>query len=33
VLFALPTNFAQGFCIVTAMVLGVPSPLTALQVR
>ena len=32
VLFALPTNFAQGFCIVAAMVIGVPSPLTAIQV-
>jgi hypothetical protein len=32
-MFALPTNFAQGFCIVAAMVIGMPTPLVAIQVR
>lgn len=32
ILFALPTNFAQGFCIVMAIIIGMPSPLTAMQV-
>jgi hypothetical protein len=32
ILFALPTNFAQGFSIVAAIIIGMPSPLTAMQV-
>lgn len=31
-LFALPTNFAQGFSIAAALVIGMPEPLTAMQV-
>lgn len=32
-LFALPTNFAQGLSIVAAIIIGMQSPLTAMQVR
>jgi len=31
-MFALPTNFAQGFSIVMAIIIGMQSPLTAIQV-
>ena len=33
ILFALPTNFAQGFCILMALIIGLPVPLTPIQVR
>ncbi len=31
--FVLPTNVAQGFCILVAICIGMPEPLNALQVR
>ena len=33
ILFALPTNFAQGFCILMALIIGLPVPLQPIQVR
>ena len=33
ILFALPTNFAQGFSILMALIIGLPVPLTPIQVR
>jgi fluoride ion exporter CrcB/FEX len=32
ILFALPTNFAQGFSILMALIIGLPVPLTPIQV-